>query len=69
MLKGRWYISWFKNPHGVVSLPNQPNLFLILELLIPLSWKIQTMHLYIFFITFFDKLTYMVIFLNTAWGS
>ena len=31
VLRGRWDISWFKNPQGVVPLPNQPNLFLILR--------------------------------------
>lgn len=33
MLKDRWDISWFKNPPGVVPLPNQPNLFLILRVI------------------------------------
>ena len=28
---GRWGIIWFKNSQGVVPLPNQPNLFLILK--------------------------------------
>ena len=31
VLKGRWDISWFKNPQGVMPLPNQPDLFLILR--------------------------------------
>ena len=30
VVKGRWDISWFKNPQGVGPLPNQSNLFLIL---------------------------------------
>ena len=30
-VKGRWDISWFKNPQRVVPLLNQPNLFLILR--------------------------------------
>ena len=33
VLKGRWDISWCKNPPGVVPLPNQQNLFLILRVL------------------------------------
>ena len=33
VLKGRWDISWFKNPQGIVSLPNQPHLFLILRVI------------------------------------
>ena len=33
VLKGRWDISWLKNPQGVVPLPNQPNLFLILRVI------------------------------------
>ena len=28
-----WDISWFKNPRGLVPLPNQPNLFLILTVI------------------------------------
>ena len=28
-VKSRWDISWFKNPQGVIPLPNQPNLFLL----------------------------------------
>ena len=39
---------------GVVPLPNQPNLFLILRLIDVLS---QTIHIYIFFIIFIDELT------------
>ena len=30
VLKSDWDISWFKDPQGGVSLPNQSNLFLIL---------------------------------------
>ena len=32
-VKGRWDISWFKNPQRVVPLLNQPNLFLILRVI------------------------------------
>ena len=31
VLKGRWDISWFRNPQGVVPLLNQTNVFLILR--------------------------------------
>ena len=33
VLEGRWDISWFINLQGVVPLPNQPNLFLILRVI------------------------------------
>ena len=33
VIKVRWDISWFKNPQGVVHLPNQPSLFLTLRVI------------------------------------
>ena len=38
-LKDRWDISWFKNSQRVQSLPNQPNLFLILRVIYDFAIK------------------------------
>ena len=46
VLKGRWDISWFKNPQGVVPLPNQPNIFLILRVIYVLVMQ-KSNHLYL----------------------
>ena len=57
--KSSWDFGWFKNPQGVVPLPNQPNLFLILQVIsVFVIRKSNQPYLHIFII-FIDHLTYI----------
>ena len=46
MLKGRWDIGWFKNPQGVLPLPNQANLFLRLRVIYVFVFIFFFIHVY-----------------------
>ena len=76
VLKGRWDSSWFKNPHGVVPLPNQPNLFLILRIIyVFVIQKSNHSYLYILHHFYWWPNIYLIAWsvgsniLNTAWGA